>query len=122
MARRARQNSVMNTPELGCKRGLLACALALAAMACAPTPNTEPRAVLIAQGDYLVNRVAFCGNCHTPRTTTGTPDTTKLLLGAPTGMPAPLAGYAPPLAGNSTGYSEQQFAEILETGRGPGGF
>jgi mono/diheme cytochrome c family protein len=40
-------------------------------------------AALVARGDYLVNAVASCGDCHTPRTQTGAPDTTKTLAGSP---------------------------------------
>ena len=35
----------------------------------------------VARGDYLVNHIAACGDCHTPRTQTGAPDMTKFLAG-----------------------------------------
>jgi len=35
----------------------------------------------VARGDYLVNHVAACGDCHTPRKPTGEPDTSKFLAG-----------------------------------------
>jgi hypothetical protein len=35
----------------------------------------------IARGDYLVNHVAACGDCHTPRDAMGTPIAGKLLAG-----------------------------------------
>jgi hypothetical protein len=35
----------------------------------------------VARGDYLVNHVAACGDCHTPRLATGAPDMTKFLAG-----------------------------------------
>jgi mono/diheme cytochrome c family protein len=38
----------------------------------------------IKRGEYLVNEVARCIDCHTPRTATGELDMTKLLQGAPT--------------------------------------
>jgi mono/diheme cytochrome c family protein len=38
----------------------------------------------IKRGEYLVNEVARCIDCHTPRTVTGELDMTKLLQGAPT--------------------------------------
>jgi mono/diheme cytochrome c family protein len=37
---------------------------------------------LVARGDYLVNHVAACSDCHTPRTATGAPDMTQFLAGA----------------------------------------
>jgi hypothetical protein len=41
-------------------------------------------AALVMRGDYLVNHVAACPDCHTPRTMTGAPDTTKFLAGSAT--------------------------------------
>jgi len=35
------------------------------------------------RGAYLVNQVAQCGNCHTPRNSKGELDTTRHLQGAP---------------------------------------
>ena len=35
----------------------------------------------VARGDYLVNHVAACGDCHTPRRADGSPDTSKFLAG-----------------------------------------
>ena len=37
---------------------------------------------LVARGDYLVNHVAACSDCHTPRLATGAPDMTQYLAGA----------------------------------------
>ncbi len=42
------------------------------------------QAAQIKRGEYLVNVVARCIDCHTPRTATGELDMTKLLQGAPT--------------------------------------
>ena len=39
---------------------------------------------VIKRGEYLVNTVARCGDCHTPRTKTGELDMSKHLQGAPT--------------------------------------
>jgi mono/diheme cytochrome c family protein len=41
-------------------------------------------AALLARGAYLVNHVAACVDCHTPRKSDGTPDTARLLGGNPT--------------------------------------
>jgi mono/diheme cytochrome c family protein len=35
----------------------------------------------VARGDYLVNHVDACGDCHTPRNPDGSPDTTRLFAG-----------------------------------------
>jgi mono/diheme cytochrome c family protein len=37
---------------------------------------------LIKHGEYLVNRVAQCGDCHTPRDAKGEPDPSRLLQGS----------------------------------------
>jgi mono/diheme cytochrome c family protein len=49
-------------------------------MALPPTPPyTAPAGVI--HGKYLVEHLLFCGNCHTPTTPMGAPDTTKVLAG-----------------------------------------
>lgn len=40
-------------------------------------------AALVARGDYLVNHLIACADCHTPRNTDGSLDTTRLLGGNP---------------------------------------
>jgi mono/diheme cytochrome c family protein len=37
----------------------------------------------VARGKYLVEGVAMCGQCHTPRDSDGNPDRTRWLQGAP---------------------------------------
>lgn len=37
----------------------------------------------VARGSYLVNGVAMCGQCHTPRDSNGNPDPRRPLQGAP---------------------------------------
>jgi mono/diheme cytochrome c family protein len=48
-------------------------------------------AELVARGDYIVNHVAACGDCHTPRDMMGKLDETKHLAGSP----VPFADLAP---------------------------
>jgi mono/diheme cytochrome c family protein len=45
--------------------------------------KTSNDAKLIARGKYIVEGVAGCGYCHTPRDKNGEPDRTKWLAGAP---------------------------------------
>ncbi len=40
-------------------------------------------ASLVARGKYIVEGVAHCGDCHTPRDANGEPDTTRWLVGGP---------------------------------------
>jgi len=50
------------------------------ASADAPGPDANP---VIARGKYLVDHVAACGDCHTPRLAGGAPDLTRYLAGNP---------------------------------------
>jgi mono/diheme cytochrome c family protein len=45
--------------------------------------KTGPNANLIARGQYIVEGVAACGDCHTPRDENGVSDRTRWLKGAP---------------------------------------
>jgi mono/diheme cytochrome c family protein len=76
---------------------------------------------LIDRGDYLVNGVVLCGDCHTPRLETMALDETRKLQGADIGGPPTMATYAPALAGGPANYSEEQFISFLQTGVRPDG-
>jgi mono/diheme cytochrome c family protein len=77
------------------------------------------------RGKYLVQEVARCGECHTPRDAQGEVDRSRWLQGAPMWF-QPVhstqnwAYMAPPLAGLG-GLSEADVTRILETGLDPGG-
>jgi len=67
-------------------------------------PKAGDDATLVARGQYIVQDVAVCGNCHTPRRPDGQLDRSRWLAGAPVPyMPAqPTPGWptvAPRLAG-----------------------
>ena len=107
-------------------RMLLCGAVALLAVgACtqqAPAPLTGE--ALLARGDYLVNSVVLCGDCHTPHLETMAPDETRRLHGADIGESGPpeiFATYAPALAGGPANYTEEQFIAFLQTGVRPDG-
>jgi mono/diheme cytochrome c family protein len=78
-------------------------------------------------GNYLVNNVAMCGDCHTPRLPNGQFDKSRWLKGAQMDFtplrPLPnWANKAPDLT--SSGplmWSQQQLLTFLETGRDPKG-
>jgi len=78
----------------------------------------------IERGRYLVEQVARCPDCHTPRNSNGDLDRSKWLQGAPIWI-SPVrsrriwATDAPALAGFV--YSDQQGQDILERGIGPNG-
>lgn len=102
---------------------------ALAALACALLPACAQQApaqlsgaALVERGDYLVNSVVLCGDCHTPRGPTGAPDETRRLQGADMGAGPPgFAQIAPSLAGIPANYTEEQFVAFLQTGVRPDG-
>jgi hypothetical protein len=89
----------------------------------AATPAAQQGAV--ERGKYLVENVAMCEECHTPRDASGELDETRRLQGAPIWI-APVrpnpdwAMNAPALAGFA-GYTDEQGAQILERGVGPNG-
>jgi mono/diheme cytochrome c family protein len=77
-------------------------------------------------GKYLVNNVAMCGDCHTPRLPNGQPDQARLLKGGRLDFmpvqPVPnWSKYAPDITAAGIAWSESEMASYLETGRDPGG-
>lgn len=79
--------------------------------------NTEGR---VARGKYIVEGIAVCGQCHTPRTSTGELDHTRWLEGAPLWLQpsAPSTNWpieAPRLAGSPPG-SSADLVTLLTTG------
>ena len=59
----------------------LLCALPMVA-------QTNSSSAIIERGAYLAT-VGGCGDCHTPKTASWKPDSTRLLAGAPSNAPAP---------------------------------
>lgn len=104
----------------------MAGAAALVLGACAQqTPAPLTGDALVARGDYLVNGVVLCGDCHTPRLGESmAPDEVRRLQGSelpPSGPPEIFATYAPALAGGPANYTEEQFIAFLQTGVRPDG-
>ncbi len=74
-----------------------------------------------ARGKYLVEKVAMCQDCHSPRNEKGEFDRTKWLQGAPIGVkpmhPIPhWAEVAPPLARFPPDWTEADVVKLLVTG------
>jgi mono/diheme cytochrome c family protein len=94
----------------------------------APAKGTRAPAAdqaTIERGRYLVEEVARCWECHTPRDQNGQPDRSRWLQGAPIWItpvhPDPnWAMRAPGIAGFPS-YTEEQGEKILEQGIGPNG-
>ncbi|HKV23487.1 MAG TPA: c-type cytochrome [Candidatus Acidoferrum sp.] len=89
-----------------------------------PKPVTPDKAQ-IERGRYIVEDVAMCGECHSPRDANGELDQHAWLQGAPIWImpvkPDPnWAMRAPALAGFPS-FTEEQGERILERGIGPQG-
>jgi mono/diheme cytochrome c family protein len=79
----------------------------------------------VQRGKYLVEDVAKCAECHTPRDEQGQLDSERWLQGAPVWITpvhptANWAEHAPALAGFAA-YSDEDAANILERGIGTNG-
>jgi mono/diheme cytochrome c family protein len=79
----------------------------------------------VERGKYLVENVAMCGECHTPRNANGDLKYDAWLQGAstwirPVAHIQPWADTAPPLAGMPS-FTDEQLATVLEKGTGPEG-
>jgi mono/diheme cytochrome c family protein len=109
---------------------LAAAALFLAAQAWAQGSGQEiqngrkktmqPNEALVARGRYIVEGVARCGQCHTPRDAAGSPDRSHTLEGAPVWLKSAESTenwptQAPRLAGNPPGTAEEM-VKLLTTG------
>ena len=94
----------------------VACALLVPELLAAQSSHNSQ----IARGRYLVQRVAMCGDCHTPRDEKGNPLPGKELAGSPLGFkplaPMPWASVAPAIAG-LPGFKAEEVVSFLMTGK-----
>jgi mono/diheme cytochrome c family protein len=101
------------------KAGLGVCLLILAVIVLgAASPATQ--AAKLERGKYLVDQVALCGDCHTPRTEKGEPIKEKYLKGSPLFFKptVPIPGWAdksPNIAG-LPGWEEKDAIKFFMTG------
>ncbi len=86
-----------------------------------PTDNASSRNPgLVERGKYIVENVAMCERCHTPRDENGNPERNHWLQGGPVQMrqtyPTPTwAQREPRIAGAPPG-TDEQFITLLTTG------
>jgi mono/diheme cytochrome c family protein len=99
--------------------------IAAFAQAARQNPAAQPRQGDVARGKYLVEEVAKCAECHTPRDAQGQLDPSRWLQGAPTWIapvrPTPNWAYQAPALAGLLAYSDADVQEILEKGKGPNG-
>lgn len=107
-----------------CSLATVLVAAAAAARVHAQAPNAN-----VARGKYLVEEVARCQDCHTPKTDTGEFDKTKWLKGARLAVQpiAPIQGWhatSPDITSTSQlwqRWGDDGFAKFLETTKNPRG-
>jgi mono/diheme cytochrome c family protein len=85
--------------------------------------DAKDDAALVKRGDYLVNEVARCGDCHTPRDGKGRPDLSRALQGgelafAPKGNAGEWEGRAPDITGGGKAgrWGAARMVKFLTTG------
>jgi len=82
--------------------------------------SPEPGSGDIARGRYLVQDVAMCGQCHTPRDSNGSLEKSRELQGAPvTWVPAasdPQWPLRAPRIGGNPPASDEDMVKLLTTG------
>jgi mono/diheme cytochrome c family protein len=80
----------------------------------------------VARGKYIVEQVAMCVQCHTPRSQSGQLLLTRYLQGAPIPIAAPASfqidwAYKAPAIAGLPGYSRQDGIKLLTEGITPDG-
>ncbi len=99
---------------------LASTALFCSAQQSAKNTNARPNEALAARGRYIVEGVARCEQCHTPRDASGNPDSSQKLEGAPVWLKSAeltenWPTQAPRLAGNPPG-TDEEMVRLLTTG------
>jgi mono/diheme cytochrome c family protein len=124
VARARNGRSSMRTPIRPAIPALVVAALG--ALAGCSDDDVDPQAALVARGEYLVEHVSACGDCHTPRTMTGQLDRTRWLAGVPDfadldpGDTAVGSVGAPNLTPHATGlagWTDAQIKNAIKNGR-----
>jgi mono/diheme cytochrome c family protein len=99
---------------------LLVSSLLMSCLAARPGDALAADQDKVSRGKYLVEGVAECWTCHTPRDEHGDPDRTRWLLGAPVVFRPTIdmsnwAERAPRLSGSPPG-TDEDFVKLMMTG------
>jgi mono/diheme cytochrome c family protein len=80
---------------------------------------------LLERGTYLMNSVVACGNCHTPGSLSGNPDSAKELAGGTKFDNKPFTAYAPNITPDKEtgigGWTDAQIIRAIREGKRPDG-
>ena len=83
-------------------------------------PAKSSNRAQIERGRYIVENVAMCERCHTPRNENGDPDRARWLMGGPvqTRVTYPVASWpqAEPRLAHSPPGTDEEFIRLLMTG------
>jgi mono/diheme cytochrome c family protein len=93
----------------------------LAAFAAHETPPPTAPTSGPARGEYLVRAVGHCGECHTPRTMTMAPDTSRFLAGTSNGPEKAVVPNITPDPQTGLKWSEEEITDYLGSGNKPDG-
>ena len=100
---------------------IVACGVSAAQL----SPHTSS-AEQLQRGQYLVEHVAMCVQCHTPRNAQGELDRTRLLQGAsiPVSAPFPMSQWAfeAPKIAALPGWLAEDAMRLLQTGKSARGY
>jgi len=116
----------MAQPRVAGPQSLALLARARAAIGVAVAANTASPPIqgdrVLARGQYLVETVGHCGDCHTPRAWFGAPDLGRYLAGSHGGLEGEKAPNITPDPKTGIGnWSEDEIVSLLKDGGTPDG-
>lgn len=101
-------------------------AFAVASVPASAQAKQQSDQALVERGRYIVEDVAMCELCHTPRDEHGNPDRGRWLKGGPTQLrpsyPAPTWTFIEPKIGGGPPGTDADFIKLLTTGIARTGF
>ena len=118
-------SAILTGIRSGFATALLLMALSYIGIAQAAQPakdqaKSQPNDNVVARGKYIVEGLAVCSQCHTPRDSSGTPDRSRWLQGGPVWLVSaePIANWplvAPRIAQSPPG-TDAEMVKLLTTG------